>query len=351
MTATKDEIETYFETLLSAAGDYQLTPKEEKIVARDKAEFIMDKLMRKKFRRRVGDDVRKTIAEKVAACLQSGEPIHLVIPFGSYKHFWNSSHPEPDWAEVTHFLWMTEYVSPILAVHEAGVVLEYVSEDLILPLMNNYPESALETYAAKFRELIEWYRKYIPDNLQIDFWRVGDKYDAQAIINKVEALLPERRAVFAKLSAEAQEQELHRSTRSVLWQGKDDLTNLSDEQKRQRTVDSRLIELAYYDIEASPEFLGEYFWQGSRICICFSFGLSPDNDEFGDLTIATSLGSIVDFWIGRGVLKQHDGKFYGSIISKNQYENSAANTTTVKVDTKLKTISKNYENIEIFVLQ
>lgn len=311
----------------------------------------MDKLMRKKFRRRVGDDVRKTISEKVAACVRDGEPIHLVIPFGSYKHFWNSSHPEPDWAEVIHFLWMTEYVSPILAVHEAGVVLEYVSEDLILPLMNNYPESALDVYATKFRKLIEWYSKYIPDNLQIDFWRVGDRYDAQAIINKVEALLPERRAAFAKLSAKAQEQELHRSARSVLWRGRDNLTNLTDGQKHQRIIDSRLIELAYYDVEASPEFLGEYFWHGNHICVCFSFGLSPDNDEFGDLTIATSLGSIVDFWIGRGVLKQQADKLFGSIISKDQYENGAPNITTTKVDTDLKTISKNYTEIEILKIK
>ena len=343
----KEEIEKYLTTQLEAAGGYRLTPDEEKKVARDKADFVMNKLLRKKFRRRISENTKKAIAEKVLSCVQNGRPIHLTIPFGGYKHFWNPSHPEPDWAEVFHFLWMTEYVSPILAVHKPGVILEYVSEDLILPLMNNYPEAALEAYSAAFRKLIKWYSKYIPDNLQIDFWRVSDKYDKRAIIDKVATLLPERLAAFAKLPASTQEQEIHRSVRSVLWDGKDDLTNLTVEQKHERIIASRLIELAYYDIEASPEFLGDYYWQDDLICVCFSFGLSSDNDEYGDLTLAASLGSIVDFWIGRGVLKQQNNELYGNIISKQQYEDNKPNIKTFSVDTELKEISKNYENIEV----
>jgi len=343
----KEETKACLATLFETVGDYHLTPGEEKKVVHDKAGFIMDKLMRKKFRRRIGDDTKKTVTEKVQKCVQDEKPIHLVIPFGGYKHFWSPSHPEPDWAELFHFVWMTEYVSPILAVHKPGVVLEYVSEDLILPLMNNYPEAALEAYSTIFRKLIEWYSKYVPGNLKIDFWRVSDRYDKQAIVNEVETLLPERKVAFNKLPAETQEQEIHRSIRSILWDGKDNLTNLTSEQKHERIIESRLIELAYYDVEASSEFLGDYYWSDNRICVCFSFGLSPDNDEFGDLTLATSPGSIVDFWIGRGVLIQQGDKLYNRIVSKQQYEDDTPNITTVDVDTGLKEISKNYENVEI----
>lgn len=342
----QQEANTYLAQLLTNIEPYSLTSDERKKVTRDKPGFIMDKLMRKRFRRRISDETRKTTAEKVAARVQANQPIHIIIPFGGYKHFWNPSHPETDWAELFHFRWMTECVAPILAAYEPGVILEYVSEDLILPRMNNYPDEALEAYTTTFRKIMEWYTQYTPKNLEMRYWRVSEKCDKQAIIDKVEALLPERKAAFARLTTEEQEKEIHRSLRSVLWNGKQDLTGLSDEQKRERIIESRLIELAFYDTEGSDEFIGNYYWDDNRIPICFSFGLSPDNDEFGDLTIQSSPGSIVDHWIGRGVLLRAGDKLHGTIISQQQYKKAVGNLETVKVEPLLLPL-KNYQTIEI----
>jgi hypothetical protein len=342
----QERITSYLKELLTEIEPYMLTPDEQKKAGRDMSGFIMDKLMRKKFRRRISEDTRKATAEKVIVRVKNNEPIYLVVPFGGYKHFWNPSHPEPDWAELFHFRWMTEYVEPVLAAYKPGVILEYVSEDLILPRMNNYPEEALEAYSKAFRELVAWYGKYIPDNLELRYWRVGEEHDKEAIISKVEALLPERKTAFTKLSPEKQEQEIHRSLRSVLWNGKKDLTKLTEAQKRERIIESRLIELAFYDTEGSPEFVGEYYWQDNRICVCFSFGLSHDNDEFGDLTLQSAPGSSVDHWIGRGVLKRGTDKFYGTIISQQQYKSLKGKPTVFKVEPALIDL-KNYQSIEI----
>lgn len=342
----EQEANAYLKNRLTNIGSYQLTPEEQKKAAHDRAGFIMDKITRKKFRRRLGDDTRKNIERKVRLSVDDDRPIHFTIPFGGYKHFWNESHPEPDWAELFHLRWMTDYVLPILAVHKPGVVLEYISEDLILPRMNNYPDAAIEAYSAAFHKLQDWYRQYLPKNLELRYWRVSDRCDKQALVKKVESLIPERKAAFTKLTPEAQEREIHRSLRSVFWDGRQDLSKLSEQEKRDRIIESRIIELAFYATEAEPEFMGNYYGDDNHICACFSFGLSPDNEEFLDLTLQTAPGSIVDYWIGRGVLKQQGGELYGTIISRQQYEAAREKLLAVPVTT-LKVPGKNYRSIEI----
>ena len=90
-----------------------------------------------------------------------------------------------------------------------------------------------------------------------------------------------------------------------------------------------------------------YFSQDNRICICFSYGLSLDNNTTGDLTLASGPGSIVDFWIGRGVLINHRGKLFGTIISKQQYKERLPSITTINVSTEFKTLSNNFESVEL----
>jgi len=340
-----EQVNSFLTNLLTHFRPYLLTDDDKK---KNKLSFIVGKLTRKKFRRRkLVDKTKQAITEKVQLSIQSNEPIHLVVPFGGYKHFWNPSHPEPDWAEIFNFKYLTEFVSPILSVYKPGVIIEYISEDLILTRMNNYPQSALEKYSDIFRKLIEWYGKKIPTNLKFKFFRVKEHCNSQKLIKQVESLLIKRKVEFENLSLDRKIQELHRSNRSLMWQGEKDLTTLTDQEKKQRIIESRLIELAYYETEAKPEFLGNYLSENNHICICFSYGTTHDNDEFEDLTIGSSYGSIVDYWIGRGIFYKRGERLIPDIISRNQYE-------LIKKDLKIvgtKNILpyKNYQNIEVLI--
>jgi hypothetical protein len=336
---------TYLQSLLSRIEPYLPLPDEQIKLEQNKAEFIVAKMTRKKFRRRAWPETKQDLLKRVTARLKQNQPIHFVMPFGGYKHFWNPSHPEPDWAELFHLRYMTDYVLPILAAHQPGVILEYISEDLILPLMNNYPLEALEAYSAAFQQLILWYGERIPSNLDIRFFRVGDRFDKEEIVGKVKELLPARRKAFSQLPPEAQEQELHRSKRSVMWRGEYDLTLLTETQKRERIIESRLVELAYYDTEAAPEYLGDYYIDDNRIDTWFSGGMSPDNVGHS-LSLAASHGSVVDFWIGRGVLQEHNGKFHPTIISQNQYRAVKEELRIEHLPVNLVPL-KNFDSIEV----
>ncbi len=310
----------YLKKLLTQIEGHVPTDEDKKTFSRDKVNYIFRKIDRKKFRRKqLGQESKTNILNKIKGSVDSNKPIHLVIPFGGYKHFWNQSHPEPDWAELFNFRYITEYVLPILALYEPGVIVEYVSEDLILPRMNNYPEESIETYIKQFKAILNWYQNFVPKNLKFNFFRVSDRCDKQAIINDVESMIPERVAKYSELSSEQKDAEIKRSIRNVYWNGKLDLTALTETEKLDRTIESRIIELAFYETEGKPEYFGNYYGDDGHICICFSFGLSPDN-AFDDLTLGSAHGSLVEFWIGKGVLISNQGQLHPRIVSAKQYE-------------------------------
>lgn len=337
-------ITDYLRRLLTEHEPYVLSGDDRNKLAQNKVQFITGKIGRKKFRRHeLVDKTRQAISEKVAISIKEDKPLHFVIPFGGYKHFWNPSYPEPDWAELFNFRYLAEYVAPVLAVHKPGVIIEYMSEDVILNRMNNYPQKALDRYSEIFRQVQSWYSQYIPKNLKFRFFRVGERCKGDKIVKTIEKLLTQRRKAFAELSKEQKKQELHRSFRSVFWGGDKDLTNLSEHDKEERVIESRLIELAYYETESKPEFMGNYLGEDNHICICFSFGTTHDNDEYQDLTLGSTYGSLVDFWIGRGILTQKDGTFRPRIISRNQYAALKNKLETIPVEKLLPL--KNYQSI------
>ena len=134
----------------------------------------------------------------------------------------------------------------------------------------------------------------------------------------------------------------------MYWNGKLDLTQLSNSEKLARTIESRIIELAFYETEAKPEHFGNYYGEDGRICICFSFGLSPDN-AYDDLTLGSAHGSLAEFWIGRGVLMSQGNEFYPRIVSAKQYEAMKENVLINNININIS--GKNYKNIEIIPQQ
>lgn len=339
-------IDTYLNLMVQSATHAHCSDEERKQSEHHLGLYLVNKIRRKKFRRRFTEKTHESVYTKVMQSIKNAQPVHFVVPFGGYKHAWNASSPEPDWAEFFHLMWMIEYFSPMLAAYKPGVILEYASEDMIISRMDNYPQKSIDTYAEKFQELIAWCNERCPQNLDIRYFRVADKFDRAEVLRRVESLLPERRKAFATLSPEVKERELRRSSRSVLWDGEDDLTQLSSAEKDQRIIDSRLIELAYYEVEGSPEFLGEYYWNDNHICTCFSFGLSHDNDIFQDLTVSSAYGSIVDYWIGRGVLDCRTNKWHPLIVSDTQYRNLGAALRTIPITVDLPSL-KNLHTLEI----
>jgi len=339
------QLKDYLKGLFTNFQPYNITDDDRKIIQKSHVNFIVQKLLRKKFRKQhLHPETIKEFTDKITNKLKENKPIHFTIPFGGYKHFWNTSYPEPDWAEVFTLKFLTDWVMPILVSYKPGVIIDFISEDIILPRMNNYPDDALEKYSQIFSSLLDIYKKSLPKNFIINFFRVGDKCNKKNFIQKVENLLPERWEKWTTYTSQQKDIELKRSRRSVMWKGKDDLTTLSQRDKDKRIIESRLIELAYYDVEADPEVLGDYLTGDNRIGICFSFGLSPDNATHW-IALGSTYASVVDFWIGRGILEKTSNGFMPRIVSGGQYQKIKDSLQIYQLEFNCLP-SKNYQIIE-----
>jgi len=300
----------YLNDILNKFKEYSISDEDKKVIKRDLIGFITQKLFRKKFRKqKLVDSTAADITNRIKLSIENNNPIHIVIFFGGYKHFWNPSGSEVDWAEVFSFDFLSDWVSAIVAVYKPGVLIEFVSEDWVLERMNNYDPKDLQKYCDSFAKLIELFNKKTPNNLTFKFTKLGDKFDKEKMLQELETKIPAGYDRWNSLSEEEKQIELKRSQRSVI---------LKDGEGIDRVIESRIAELAYYEVEEEACFSGDYLSNPEHIYISFSFGLSGDN-IFNWIVLGSTHASTVDFWVGRGILETREDGFVNRIVSKEQY--------------------------------
>lgn len=342
-----NNVQNYLKNLLESSSKYSNLEEDLSLIkSQGLNSYIVGKLLRKRFRKsKVADNTREDIKKKVELSIKEEKPIYLIICFGGYKHFWNQSYPEVDWAEFFNLAFLSEYLAPILANYKPGVVLDYESEDVIIPLIDNYPESAPNSYAGSFRKLIKIYSKSIPSNFKINFIRSQEQIDKELLFKRTKKVAVDKRKLFDKLSSEEKELHLHRTPTSIMWKGRDDWTKFSDKEREEKIIESKMLNEAYYD--ADYEQREKYFEGDNHIPIVLSWGKTYENSA-NWLTLGSTFSSIVDFWVGRGILEKHEEKYVPRIVSQNQYKEIKNKLETVKMNL---IPLKNFESIEVYIGQ
>lgn len=337
-------IAKYIEERLAKFSHYSLTEDDINFIEKQgKSEFILKKLLLKNFRKsKVHEDTRNAIKQKIAMSIEKNIPIHLIICFGGYKHFWNPSHPTADWAEFFNLKFMEEIVSPILAVHAPGVILDYESEDVIIPWMDNYSEQDMDEYAGSFRHLINVLSKSYPQNFKINYIRSQEQYNTQLLFDGINERLPQKIKEWCGLSDEEKNKRLKRSPNSIKWQGKKDLTNMNDDEKEKKIQMSKMLNELYYEVDFL--FRKDYFEGENHIPLVLSWGLSDENVGHW-VVIGSTRASQVDFWIGRGILEYRSGKFIERVLSKKQYDSIKSGLKKFRTEG---ITFKNFKEIEVY---
>lgn len=337
------KVQDYLESLLKFSA-YENSKEDLALIKLEGLDnWITGKLLRKRFRKsKVVENTKEDIKKKVELSIKEKKPLYLIICFGGYKHFWNLSHPEVDWAELLNLNFLSEYVSPILANYKPGVILDYESEDVIIPLIDNYPDSAFDSYAESFRELLKIYSKSVPSNFKINFIRSQEQIDKELLFKRTKEIAVDKRKLFDKLSSEEKELHLHRTPASIMWKGEEDWTKFTEKEKKEKIVESKMLNEAYYD--ADYEQRGKYFEGENHIPIVLSWGKTYENAT-NWLTLGSTFSSVVDFWVGRGILEKHEEKYVPRIVSQNQYKEIKDKLEIVKINL---IPLKNFGSIEIY---
>lgn len=313
----------------------------------DLCSFIFQKLTRKKFRKKKLwsesiDDIKTRIHNSVTM----NKPINLIIPFGGYKHFRNQQ-DTINRAEFFHIISMIDYVRPVLEAYEPGVHIEFVSEDIILPYMNWYTTASLENYNASFKSLLSFLALYFPRNLNITYKRVSDMVNKELMIARVFEVAKEKEVWRESLSHDEKVNNLHRSKRSVIDFDIQSFASIDLDDSSHQVIQSRLLELAFYDVEAEDVWLWNYYIENDKIMMLFSFGTTDDN-VFDNLTIWSLSNSRVDFWIGKWLLEyRREDKIIPRIVSHQQYK-SFTRGQVASIPISLSGLPDPLSSIEVF---
>jgi len=270
---------------------------------------ILQKITRKPFRKqKLSEKWKNDIMFSIINRIKEKKPLNIVLLFWGYKHFWNSSSPEVDWAELFFIDHIIEWLKPILSIYKPGIIFTFASEDIILDVMNWYNIEDLEKYSNSFNDMLDKIKKYFPSNFKIEYIRMGkDIYNGEFVKKEVLSLVDERIKEFEDKDEEYQKQYLYRTKRNI---NKSNIT-LEDE------IRAKMIEDVFYEVE---EKYSEIFFTDDKIYITLTWWKSKEENIFEWLSIWSTRASIVDFWIWKWILEDNWNKIIKKIVSQNQFK-------------------------------
>lgn len=307
---------------------------------------ILNRLFSRKWSRKAQfDAAKKYTEEKVCNILNNNLQFIFCYCFGGYKHFWCPTYPEPDWAEVFTIKYLMEYILPIAKTQNQNVNIEFESEEVALTYMNNTKQEDMDRYNEVFKELINYINCNNSEKTYFSVVLARDFYDKDELLDKMYKYLPDVCKRFDSLDMEEKNIRLKRAETNIMWNGKCDLTNISDEEKEKFIYNSRVLNEAFLDIDY--ELRGKkYFEKENLIPLLGSFGLGAGGDTW--LHLASNKSSLVDFWTGIGILEIREDKIIEKTISHKQFEQIKDKVIKVSLKNDLSKISNNYSWIYVY---
>lgn len=303
----------YLKNRLETCSQYKLTDSDKRYIGEYGLKvFLYKQITRKKFRKwKVQEKSDQKIRNAIEYCVENSKPIRFRFAFGGYKLWRFPTTPEIDWAEFFTTAYYSEYLAPIAKAHEPGVELIYSSDDCFVEWLNNIPKSDTDAYRTSFLELIKQFETYVPKNLRIRYFRHKDLFSSQEELEeKFFAQVKELKDTWRSTRTQEElERNIATSWMNIKWDGVEDLSHWSEEQKQEKIEQSIL----YHDALVSMT--------DRKL-----FASSPDIIGIFVQAFPTSLGlgstkaSITKFWVGTGVLEKKQDSYLERILSITQYE-------------------------------
>lgn len=292
------------------------------------AEAVFKLLTSKKFRKySLGTEHAEHIKSSIKLNIKNKEPIKATLVFGGYKLWRLDESPEVDWAELFSLIYYTNWMKPICDIYDAGVWLDFFSDDVIVPKMNNVPPDGTKAYQQSFGQLLEFIKQYQPQNLNMTLNRVGDQYESyeafekdlaeqeESISNSLEGGLPSLDAI-ARATLDLNVRTTPEQENDPQWREKVQLMHDSYAQVKGRRP---------------------YYRHPDKLNIM----TTPFN---GMLSVGTTKDSIMKFWIGAGVLRPNGDSYRQIILSPNQLKNSKTEFEQVSIE---ELSGKNFNKIRV----
>jgi hypothetical protein len=282
-----------------------LTPRLDGISERWKAEIksgqelkdlIAHRLLAKKFRKSpAGPLLAARVRQAVSHCLKTDAPLRLFVPMGGYKSPASPEFPRVGWAELFAVAGLAAIVAPTCEFHAAGAVVEFSSDEMIVPRLTGAGRPVLDAYKADFDRVLSLARPYLPPNLHLCQSFLRDSYDEAGLTRMIGALGRRLEAEwFPSLSRHHQERLL-RSAASNRFRGTG-AGSPAPEAEVGRDVLRRAVCEHQAFLQIDDEYRSSIFTDSCTIPVALRRGL-PDW-----LHLGSNHRSATQFWIGFGVV-------------------------------------------------
>lgn len=329
----------FLKNILENCGQYQLTSQDKDLIKKEGIEsYIFKKLTSKKFRKWSIDQGNKDkIKSAINQHVSKNKPILFTFPFGGYKLWRLSTSPETDWAEFFNISYYLTYLAPIAAAYKPGIKLIITSDEVIIKRMNNISKIDTDHYTKNFSTLLKNFTKHLPGNLKIEFIKIRDLYQKEALEKELKPLLAKQKEVFNSLDKKTQTRKMIMSEFNFNFKGEEDYSKLSKKAKQEKIKMGSIYHDAYIQLKKRVKLI-----KGKDKIIIFPT-LIPNT---ACVPIGSTKASVAKFWTGCGILEKRKDSYLPKILSPKQledYKNKSHQTTKTNLIPL-----KNFKEINIY---
>lgn len=293
----------------------------------------------------ITNEIRKMLKQSVDYILDNDKSFIFVPSFGGYKHSWTPSYPCPDWAELFNLKCFIDYLTPLYYLTKKNIIVEYLSKDIIVPMMNNISKEFVDKYINDFKKLISLVNQK-QDEIKFELHSSHEDYETSTLFELINQNRESIIDKFNKLDSNEQDIKLKKSENNYCWNGVKNYENISENEKKNIIIESRIINETFLKVDSELRG-GSSKGRKNAIPIVFRKGVGACNEIC--LNLCSCPSSTVAFWVGIGILEIRENKTIPRIISKLQYEKLKDKLIKIPVNiNELSIINKNYEYIYVY---
>lgn len=265
--------------------------------------------------------VREHIAACVRHAIRTQSPLVFSYPFGGYKTWKFPSYPGADWAEFFAIAYYLEYIGRIAHYWSPGVRMVFFSDAAVINLIDNIPEADTDRYTESFKTLLDSFEPFLPKNISLEFLGIKDIYEEKEYKSELLDLVDRSRAEYqATVEPRKRERDLQSSFRNINWQGQEDWTHLSVQEREAKVFEGALIHYAYCKLVKRKAVI--------RSEQVIPIGAMPFT---GAVALGSTKTTIAKFQAGFGILKQGSYGLRGEVLSYEQYQLAKGRALRVRI--------------------
>ncbi len=220
-------------------------------------------------------------------------------------------------------MYYLEYLSPIAAGYKPGVRLVISSDEVIIERMNNIPKSDTDKYTKAFKQLLKEFRKYLPNNLKLEFVKVRDMYKTDEFEKELKHRLEWAKDEWKKFDKTKQEAYLRSSELNIKMNGKEAWHKLSKKEQGEKIAMGPIYHDGYINLKRRVKFV-----KGEDKIMLFTFTIKG----IRCMPLGSTKASANKFWTGVGILERGEKGFKELILSPKQLKKLSKKCTMQRLD-------------------